>query len=599
MTKKVRKSYNALKWILGILFFGILLLSAISWHLGVKIQPIIKIQVREMLLNATDSLYRIEFSDVSTNFLTGSASLSDVSISPDTLVYQKLVLAKRAPNNLYHVKLKKLMIKNFHPWAAISKRKLKIDLLLFDEPEVVMINKQYDFNEPGKRGAEPSPYDYISGYLKELKVNTIDFKRISFKYINGNLPGHDADSVKNLDITLKNWLIDANSARDESRFYLLKDIVVRLNDYTYATPDSMYHLNLNQLDFSAATGKLNIKSFSVLPRYDEMKFAAVAGFARDRFHIQMSNMSLEGINLPLYMRKQELYATEMNISNGFVEVFNNNTLPKKEALRMGRYPHQLLQKLSGILTVRQLNLSNVDISYAEYDRDSKQKGKISFQRTSGSITNVSNSPKVKAKNPYMFAALSSYMMGQGRLDVNFRFDLNAKDAAFRYSGKLGPMDGRVLNRITKPLGMIEVRSGRVKQLDFSITANDRVARGKLDFAFNDLSVGILKKDRLQDRLVKQGLISFLANAMVINSDNPNADGILLRAPIEYQRVPTASFFSFIWRTLFQGIKHAVGVTSEKETKIKSQIAKFEQMKSDRDKRRAERQKRRARRAQER
>ncbi len=599
MIEKARKSYNALKWVLAILLFGILVLVGISWYLSVKLQPIIKIQVREMVLNATDSLYRIEFSDLSTNFITGAAALNDVKITPDTLVYKKLATLKRAPNNIYYIQLKKLMVKNFHPWKVLRHRKLKIDVLLFDNPDVVMINRQFDFNEPRGQSSERSPYDYISGYLKELRVKTIDFKNIQFKYINDNLPLRQADSIKNLDITLKNWLIDANSARDESRLYLLKDIVLKLNNYTYATPDSMYHLNLNQLDFSAASGRLNIKSFSVVPRYDEMKFGVVAGFARDRFNIMMSNISLEGIDLPLYMRKQEFYAKEMNISNGFVEVFNNNTLPKGTGIRKGKYPHQLLQQVPGFLTVKQVNLNNVDISYSEFDRDSKQKGKITFEATSGLITNVTNSPKVKEKYPYMFASLSSYMMRQGRLDVNFRFDLNAKDGAFNYSGKLGPMDGRALNLITKPLGMIEVRSGRVKQLDFNIKANDQLATGKVDFAFNDLSVGILKKDKLQDRLVKQGLISFLANAMVINSDNPKANGVLLSRPIRYQRVPTASFFNFIWRTLFQGIKHSVGVTNEKEQKIKSQIARFEKMKSDRDKRRAERQKRRARRVLER
>ena len=103
---------------------------------------------------------------------------------------------------------------------------------------------------------------------------------------------------------------------------------------------------------------------------------------------------------------------------------------------------------------------------------------------------------------------------------------------------------------------------------------------------------------MEDRLVKQGLISFLANAMVINSDNPKADGVLLSRPISYRRIPTASFFNFIWRTLFQGIKHSVGVTDAKEQKIKTQIAKFEKIKSDRNKRRAERQKRRERREME-
>jgi len=593
MIKKVRKSYSTLKWVSGIMFFFILLLVVASRHLSSRFQPIIKAQVRDLVLNATDSLYSIEFSDVSTNFITGRASLSDVKITPDTNILKKMVGLKHAPNNIYYIQLKELAIKNFHPITMLKDKKVKIDLLLFDKPNIIMVNKQLAFNEVKRPFPDKSPYDYISKFVKELKVKTIDLKNISFKYVNKNSAIPEVDSIKNLNVTLKNWLIDKNSARDTSRFYLLKDVVINLNNYTFATPDSLYHINLNQLDFMASSGKLNVKSFSVVPRYDEMGFGKTVGYSKDRFDIQMSNISLEGINLPLYVRKQELYATEMNISNGSISVFNNNELPKKTEVKIGKYPHQLLQKVKGLLTVKQLNLSNIDLTYAEFDRGSRQKGRITFENTSGSITNITNSEKIKDKNPFMFAKLTSYMMGQGKLDVNFKFNLTANDGAFSYSGTLGSMDGRVLNRITRPLGMVEVKSGRVKKLEFNIDANDSHATGKVKFAFNDLSVALLKKEEGRDHLVRQGLMSFLANAMIINSDNPQADGVLVAAPIKFEREKTASFFSFIWKTLFQGIKYSVGVTSEKEKRIREQIAKFEKIKADREKRRLVRQKRKA------
>lgn len=593
MIKKVRKSYNTLKWVSGIMLFFILLLVVASRHLSSRFQPIIKAQVRDLVLNATDSLYRIEFSDVSTNFITGRASLADVKITPDTNILKKMVGLKHAPNNIYYIQLKELAIKNFHPISMLKDKKVKIDLLLFDNPDIVMVNQQLAFNELKRPLSDKSPYDYISKFVKELKVKTIDLKNISFKYINKNSAIPEIDSIKNLNVTLKNWLIDKNSARDTSRFYLLKDVVIKLNNYTFATPDSLYHINLNQLDFMASSGKLNIKSFSVVPRYSEMAFGKAVGYSKDRFDIQMSNISLEGINLPLYVRKKELYATEMNVDNGSVSVFNNNELPKITEIKLGKYPHQLLQKVTALLTVKQLNLSNIDLSYAEFDKDSKQKGKITFERTSGSITNITNSKKIRDKTPFMFANLTSYMMGQGRLDVNFKFNLTAKDGGFSYSGTLGEMDGRTLNRITRPLGMVEVRSGHVKKLEFNIDANESLATGKVKFAFNDLSVALLKKEEGRDHLVRQGLMSFLANAMIINSDNPKADGVLIAAPINFEREKTASFFSFIWKTLFQGIKYSVGVTPVKEKKIRAQIEKFEKIKADREKRRLIRQKRKA------
>ncbi|RYY19463.1 MAG: hypothetical protein EOO04_21975 [Chitinophagaceae bacterium] len=190
------------------------------------------------------------------------------------------------------------------------------------------------------------------------------------------------------------------------------------------------------------------------------------------------------------------------------------------------------------------------------------------------------------------------MMGRGKLDVRFRFDLDAKDGTFTYSGTLGEMDGDVLNRITKPLGMILVKRGKVKQLEFDIKANADRAKGYVKFAYNDLAVALLEKEKDGDRLVRKGLLSILANAMVINSDNPNAEGILITAPINHQRVKTASFFNFVWKTLFQGIRHSVGITDRKEEEIRRQIANFEKIKADREKRRLERQKRKAQRAQE-
>jgi hypothetical protein len=588
------KKHTVIKWFCGALLIVSLIVGACSWYLGVKLKPVISEQLKEIVQNATDSLYTVEFSGLSTNFVFGYASLTDVRLIPDTNVLKKLVGQKLAPNNIYEVELKKLAIKNFHSIRFYKERRLNINQLIFDKPHIVMTNRQYRFNENKPARPNKSPYDYISRFLKELRVETISFKDIRFKYINKNKAVAEVDSVDKLNITLKDWLIDAKSASDTTRFYLLKDVIINLKDYTFATPDSMYHINVNQMDFAASTGKLNIKRFDFTPRYDEMAFGIKAGYARDRFHIDMNDISLEGIDLLLYVRKQELMAREMNISNGFISVFNNNELKRRGTIKSGKYPHQLLQKLTDQLTVKELNLQNIDVSYAEYDRVSKQKGKITFQNTSGKISNLTNSEKMKAMNPYMHARLSTLMMGKGKLDVVFRFDLNAPDGAFSYTGGLGVMDGKVLNQITKPLGMVQVNRGEVKSLLFDIQANEHDAHGKVDFKYNDLSIALLKKVEGRERLVKQGWKSILANAMVINSSNPDAEGKYISAPVYYERNSRMTFFSFVWRTLFSGIRHSVGVTKEKQKLITQKIAEFERIRENRQERKENRDERRQR-----
>jgi hypothetical protein len=234
----------------------------------------------------------------------------------------------------------------------------------------------------------------------------------------------------------------------------------------------------------------------------------------------------------------------------------------------------------------------LDISYAEFDEKSRQRGWISFNNTSGVITNVTNQSKYKKINPIIEAKLESYLMEQGKLNVAFKFNVAVQKADFSYKGQLLNLDGRQLNYITKPLAMVQVKSCMVDRLDFDIEANEDVAKGKLTFAYHDLSLGLMKKHEKGERLKRLGLLSMLANAMVIYSNNPTVDGKFTRAAINYKRKPTGSFFNFVWKSLFQGVKYSVGFTPDKEAEIQRYISLFEDMKDDREKRRLRRELRR-------
>jgi len=573
---------------------GLLLLfvfyTVVSWSYSEKLRPVLTAEIKDLVLTSTDSLYHIGFSTIKTNIFTGNASLSDVEVTADPRILSKLVAFRRAPNNVYRIKVKKLSIRGFHPLRLFKYKRLKIEQLLLDNPSIVMTNKQQPYNE-NKPPRGNSPYAYISKYLKEFRVNTIRFKNIRFKYVNDNLERPVVDSLVNLNVTLNDWLIDPNSANDPTRMYLLKDIVLNINNYAYSTPDSMYRIGVDRFDFRASTGRIKINRFILVPRHSEMKFGEVSGYARDRFNVSLNNITLSGIDFPLYLRKQELMAREMKINNGFLAVFNNNSLPEQNLPKVGKFPHQLLQTVKAPLTIQKLILDNINISYAEYDRDSQERGVITFDNTSGTISNVTNAKTVKEKNPYMFARMHTRLMGEGKLDVNFRFDLNASNGTFAYAGLLKDMDGRALNKITRPLGMIQIRSGYINALDFRVQANDQQAEGKLNFRYERLGVNLLERDADKDHLVKKGWLSFLANNLILNTSNPDANGKFVSARINYTKVPSSTFFSYLYKTLFQGIRYSIGFTDSKEKEIKTQVQKFKKMKSDRERRREKRRQR--------
>ncbi|CAH0180665.1 MULTISPECIES: hypothetical protein [unclassified Pedobacter] len=591
-----RYRYKVFKWIACTLLSVFIVLAGIAWLLNVKSRPILTDRIKTLLYKSTDSLYTISFTKVSTNVFTGNATLQNVKIIPDTNRFKQLIALKRAPNNLYTVSLKKLVVKRFHPLTLYREKKLQLEEIIFDKPEVTMVNRQFAFNEGRAPRPIKSPYAIISKNLNEFSIKSIRFKDVSFKYINKNVPNSVPFSIDDLNITLTDLLVDSTSAEDPTRFYLLKDIVINLNNYVYRTPDKMYDIQLDKLDFRATTGKLRINSFALVPLHDEMSFGKVAGFAKERFNIKMSDIMLNGIDLPLYISKQELWAKEMAITNGFVSVFNHNGLPKKhQESKVGKFPHQLLQLLDAPILVQKIQLKDINVNYAVYNNESNQKGQISFEHTSGIIKNATNLEKIKAINPIMEVNLNTYLFGQGKLDVNFIFDLTAKDGAFSYNGVLHNFNARVLNQITKPLGLVRINRGSVDKLKFNFKANDLGAKGTVAFSYYDLSVALMKNDPEKDHLVTRGFLSFLANALIIKSENPGVDGKLVPVTVNYSRPANTSFFNMIWKSLFTGIKYSIGITEEKQNEVREHIAKFKAMRANHMHRKQKRLERRIRR----
>ncbi|MET4080577.1 hypothetical protein ABIB40_000521 [Pedobacter sp. UYP30] len=589
MPQTKKNKFKTLIWIACSILAILLLLAAAGWYVNIKSKPFLTQQIKENVYKSTDSLYTISFTNLTTNILTGNATLENVQIRADSNRYRQLVALKRAPNNLYNLRLKKMVVRHFHPITFYRFKKLRIDEIVFDKPQVVMINKQFSFNDDRPPRPLKSPYTLIKNTLAEFSIGNLKFSNASFKYIDENAVKPETFDVDQINILLVDFLIDSTSAEDPTRFYLLKDVKVNIHDYSYLTADKMYKIKLKELNFGAATGKLKIDRFSLEPLYSEMEFGKVAGYAKDRYDIEFSNVLLDKIDLPLFIKKRTIWAKTMAIQNGHVEVFNNNSLAhNNNNKRVGKFPQQLLQKLEVPVLIQQINLKDIDIGYAEYDRNSNQKGVISFKSTSGTFKNVTNLATIKAINPSMQVALTTYLMGQGKLFVHFNFDLNSDKGAFTYGGALKDVNARVLNQITKPLGLVRINRGNVDELSFKFKADDAGADGIVNFKYYDLSLALMENDPAKDHLVKRGLISFLANALLINSENPSADGKFTSAPVHYVRQEGSSFFNMLWRSLFVGVKHSIGITEEKEKEVKIHIAKFKEMRASHEARKERR-----------
>lgn len=98
----------------------------------------------------------------------------------------------------------------------------------------------------------------------------------------------------------------------------------------------------------------------------------------------------------------------------------------------------------------------------------------------------------------------------------------------------------------------------MQKANFKINANLRRSNGQVVFYYNDLKVNLLKEDE-DGAKKKKGLLSFLANTILIKDENPTKGGEVRTANITFERVPQASFFNLMWKSVFVGIREIVGI----------------------------------------
>jgi len=566
---------------------------------GDKWKPLLQAKLKELVVRSSDSLYHIEYSDFDLNLASGNATLSDFKLVPDSAVYNKLVAEHKAPDNLFNLSVKKLTIKNVGAKKAYQEKILIIDDITIDKPDLTIINKRYSFNDTVKVGKSKTPYQIIEKVFKQLRIDSISLKDISLNYINKNERITKQTALKHLDIHISKIQIDSAAALDSSRFYYTKGVDVTLHDYKINTPDSMYTAELEQIYFSTAKREIVLDRVNFTPRYNHTEFYKILGTSADIFTLKFKKIAITDIDLQRFLRDQKLYAGTMDIDKANVEIFSNSNYKGKKTSKIGKDPHQALQKVALDMRLDKLNLTHSNIVYAELDATTQQTGIITFNNTTGHFFNVTNDPDVKKKNPFMTAHINTRFMNAGPLRVNFRFNLNARDGAFNYSGTLGRFDGRILDKLVKPLAMVHVKRADVQKLNFNVNANNYGGQGHLEFYYKNLDVELLKKVDGQKQLQTQGFISRVANVLILENDNPDNGGTFRPGPINLKREPTVSFFSFLYKGLLDGLKPSVGFTKKTEgtvnkvvTKVNTLMDKFNKFKAGRKQRRLERQARR-------
>jgi hypothetical protein len=556
--------------------------------------PILGEKLKASILKTTDSLYSVNFSRSSLSFLKGELAIDNIELIPNMAVYNRRKKANLAPNNLYSLKIQQLIIHHLHPLNLYFNNRIDVDQIVINSPDLHVSferNRDQDTLIKDKK----TPYQLISKFLRSIRVNSILLNDVKFSYADPYVK-ENAIELKDLNLKATDLLIDSTTQNSKSRFLFCADVSAELSNFSRTSESKKFTYNIASLTFSTQSSQLIATGISFKPTKTVEEF--FKGNNEDCYAVGLDSVRLNNFDFKAYSKYHSIHASSATFTNGKFEMYANPAPNDTTIDQSINFPQLLLHRLKLDVKVDTVVSDNTEVLYTEYGIKSGQPGTVMFNRINGKIYNVTNNKTALKADSTAHASLEGLLMGRSKLKADFSFDLTDPSMPFAFKGHLDSIKLKYVNPITMPLGMVKLASGDVRSLDFDVQANRVFSTGTLTAIYDNLKIKILKKNE-ENHLKKMGIISLLANAMIIKRDNPYYGESPRVAHIALQRRTYASMFSFMWKSIFMGLKESVGYDVVTEQTIKRRINQFKQNKLTHDARKAERIQRREARRQKR
>ncbi|ASU36032.1 hypothetical protein [Mucilaginibacter xinganensis] len=552
--------------------------------------PILEAKVKDIVATSSDGLYKIDFSSADLHVLRGTIVIFNITLKPDTAVYNIKKKAGLAPNNLVELHIKKLVLSHIHPIGLYFRHRLNIGQVMLYNPE---LNVSYQLNHTRDTVVKDNrtAWQKISKSLHYIHIRDILMGDVKFTY--KDYSGHKLaiSQLKEMNFSAHDLLIDSATQTDRSRLLYCKDITAELNNYKGKTASGLYSYSIKSVKLSTSRSQLNINGLIIKPADTSVFFSKSH---KDRFTLNLDSAQLNHFDFLSYHKYRILSAAGLTISNGTFQIFANPNQSKTIKDKIKSFPNAAIDSISADIRIDTVLIRRMNVIYNEYNAKSKQTGSLEFNKTSGHAFNITNNKAALKKNNISTVRLTTYFMNRGELNTTFNFNLTDKNHSFNYKGHLGPMNLQALNPAVMPLAMVKVNSGKLKEFSFDIQADKKASRGKVVMLYNDVKVSLLKADTSNDKLKKKMFASLFANIFILKHNNPDNEGAQPRiAWVNYSRTPETAFFKTLWQTLLSGIKPSIGLDKKTQQAVTTMQDQQKQNKKDRKLRKELRKQRRA------
>jgi len=548
-----------LKIFLGIL--GVLiLLAGILFAIGYFYYgKIIKAQLIETIDRESKGLYKADIGGLSLDVLNGNLSLTKFRLTPDTALYRKLHLTDTLSPLLIDLKIDKFRIHGLQIMELVRNRKVDVERINFLSPEVTIFRMKMPRQTGNDKPREKMTSIPLPKGLTAIAIREFTIEKAGMEFIDCAGDSVETTIFPVTDISIVNILVDSIH-KGKIRLFNADDISITLGGYSIMDKKGMNRISFGEIGISTGKQEVYIKKFHLEPQFNSYDYPRKMGYQCDRTEVSISELRIKRMKMRQLLFEGKLMAGLVMIDSLLIDDYRDMRVPVKKGMKPPM-PQDMLRKLKTYLKIDTVMVKNGKAIY--YEQILEKPGSIFFDKIDATFTGLTNDSVLLSAGQVSELRGTTYLMGQGKLDVTLRFFFGDMKNTFTYSAHIGPMDMTLINSMLSYQMPAKIESGQLKKLVIPfVKANDDKAQGKLIFYYNDLKVMVEAKEKTTWNKIRTGVINFAANYLIVNNDNPTKSGKLKTGTIYFQRKKESSIFNFLWKSIFSGLKSTMGFNSD-------------------------------------
>jgi hypothetical protein len=516
--------------------------------------------VRDMITRTSDFAgHEVHFGEIriAYGFLGTVLRLRDVEVNPGELESERDKIR-------FNLRLKEANLTGFRWVDFLLDNTIRLDSAHLEGLSLESSTPPLEELEIGSgkdKKREGRDYDRI--WVSHIRVNQLNF------FNKDSYTDSTRLSMKDLFVFADDFSFTKEHLEDRKSLFdiafiqgYMAEATVHLNEYRNA-------ISAKDLSFDTDDKKLLIGEVSLVNKLE--KNAYIRQFAKetDWMELRQGRLELSGIDLARYLGSGDLHAEKLLVIDPQLEVFRDKRKPEDREKRP-KMIHEIVRSIDLRIRIDTVAVENMRVSYEERpDNEAPRSGKLFFDRLHATIYPFTTYEEELANNDTLHLVAEARLMGLGKINLKNRYFLRNEKGRFTMQGHVGSFDLRAINQMVEPATRVAVKSGRLTDLYFTIDGNDYDGWGKLIATYENLEIEILDKNFGHHQNIFQRLGSFLANKLVIKSQNPSRRGELKEGAVYLVRDQSTFLFNYWWQLVLSGLKSTITGDTEEELREKS------------------------------